>query len=70
MGKAEALKLAGDEMGGWVSELLFAGPETWKWTGPLFWVTTTAPWVLHSREHETLAHEWDLDRDRERGRDL
>ena len=55
------------EVGGWVSELVLAGPETWKWTGPLFWVTTTAPWVLHSREQETLAHEWDRDRDLERG---
>ena len=43
MGEVVSLKLAGDEMGGWVSELLCAGPETWKWTGPLFWVTTTAP---------------------------
>ena len=52
MDGAEAEKLVVVEMGGWVSEPLLAGPETWKWTGPLFWVTTTAPWVLHSREQE------------------
>ena len=36
MGGAEAVKLVVVEEGGWVSELLLAGPETWKWTGPLF----------------------------------
>ena len=70
MDGAEAEKLVVVGMGGWVSEPLLAGPETWKWTGPLFWVTTTAPWVLHSREQETLAHEWERDRDRDRGRGL
>ena len=36
VGEVEVLKLALEELGGWVSELLLAGPETWKWTGPLF----------------------------------
>lgn len=57
-----------EEAGVCVSELLLAGPETWKWTGPLFRVTTTAPWVLHSREQDMLAQEWDRDNDRDRGR--